>query len=261
MEVSRPCAGSLALSYVVHGKLGELRLPQIIAPARSDELWQHTCFEAFLGTAAGAAYYELNLAPSTRWAAYRFDSYRSGMRVATEIGAPRIEVQSAPDRFTLHASLSLDGLSVLPRDGGWRLGLAAITEDMGGGKSYWALAHPPGKPDFHHLDCFALEFSRTAGIMKFGIDRLVADPALRAPLAGRRVALLAHPASVTADLTHSLDALAACGDVKLTAAFGPQHGLRGDKQDNMVESPDFIDPAHGIPVFSLYGEVRRPTAR
>ena len=95
--------------------------------------------------------------------------------------------------------------------------------------------------------------------MKFGIDRLIADPALRGPLAGRRVALLAHPASVTADLTHSLDALAACGDVKLTAAFGPQHGLRGDKQDNMVESPDFTDPVHAIPVFSLYGEVRRPT--
>ena len=95
--------------------------------------------------------------------------------------------------------------------------------------------------------------------MKFGIDRLVADPTLRAPLSGRRVALLAHPASVTQDLTHSLDALAACGDVKIAAAFGPQHGLRGDKQDNMIESPDFIDPAHGIPVFSLYGEVRRPT--
>ena len=95
--------------------------------------------------------------------------------------------------------------------------------------------------------------------MKFGIDRLLAEPALRAPLEGKRVALLAHPASVTADLTHSLDALAACGDIKLTAAFGPQHGLRGDKQDNMVESPDFNDPVHGIPVFSLYGEVRRPT--
>src|SRR4030095_1312918 len=96
--------------------------------------------------------------------------------------------------------------------------------------------------------------------MKFGIDRLLADPALRAPLRGRRVALLAHPASVTADLTHSLDALAACGDVKLSAAFGPQHGLRGDKQDNMIESPDFNDPVLGIPVFSLYGTVRRPTA-
>ncbi len=95
--------------------------------------------------------------------------------------------------------------------------------------------------------------------MKFGIDRLLAEPELRAELKGRRVALLAHPASVTADLSHSLDALIACGDVNVTAAFGPQHGLRGDKQDNMVESPDFTDPVHGIPVFSLYGEVRRPT--
>lgn len=95
--------------------------------------------------------------------------------------------------------------------------------------------------------------------MKFGLDRFLADPALRQPLRGRRVALLAHPASVTEGLTHALDALAALPDLKLTAAFGPQHGLRGDKQDNMVESPDFLDPVHGIPVFSLYGEVRRPT--
>jgi uncharacterized protein YbbC (DUF1343 family) len=96
-------------------------------------------------------------------------------------------------------------------------------------------------------------------MVSFGLDRLLADPALRRPLAGRRVALLAHPASVTARLEHALDAIAALGDVQLTAAFGPQHGLRGDKQDNMVESPDFRDPSHGIPVFSLYGEVRRPT--
>jgi uncharacterized protein YbbC (DUF1343 family) len=95
--------------------------------------------------------------------------------------------------------------------------------------------------------------------IRFGIDRLLAEPALRRPLAGKRIALLAHPASVTADLTHSLDALAALPDLKLSAAFGPQHGLRGDKQDNMVESPDFLDPQLGIPVFSLYGEVRRPT--
>ncbi len=94
----------------------------------------------------------------------------------------------------------------------------------------------------------------------FGIDRLIADPALRQPLRGKRLALLAHPASVTADLSHSLDALAVLPDLKFTAAFGPQHGLKGDKQDNMVESGDFLDPLHGIPVFSLYGEVRRPTA-
>lgn len=95
--------------------------------------------------------------------------------------------------------------------------------------------------------------------LRFGIERLLEEPELRRPLQGRRVALLAHPASVTRDLTHSLDALAALQDIRLSAAFGPQHGLRGDKQDNMVESPDFTDPRLGIPVFSLYGEVRRPT--
>ena len=96
--------------------------------------------------------------------------------------------------------------------------------------------------------------------MQFGIDRFLAEPKLRAGLAGKRVALLAHPASVTADLTHSLDAIAALGEIKLSAAFGPQHGIKGDKQDNMMESADFIDPKYQIPVFSLYGEVRRPTA-
>src|SRR5688572_27683683 len=96
--------------------------------------------------------------------------------------------------------------------------------------------------------------------MNFGIDRLLAEHDLRRELEGRKVALLAHPASVTADLTHSLDALMACG-LKVTAAFGPQHGLRGDLQDNMMESEDFTDPAHGVPVFSLYGEVRRPTGQ
>lgn len=96
--------------------------------------------------------------------------------------------------------------------------------------------------------------------MKFGIDRLLADPELRKPLEGKRVALVAHPASVTADLTHSLDALIAA-EVNVTSAFGPQHGLKGDKQDNMVETADETDPQYGIPIFSLYGEVRRPTGQ
>ncbi|HKR92996.1 exo-beta-N-acetylmuramidase NamZ domain-containing protein, partial [Novosphingobium sp.] len=95
--------------------------------------------------------------------------------------------------------------------------------------------------------------------MKFGIDRLLADSKLRAPLEGKRVALIAHPASVTDGLAHSLDALIAAG-VNVVSAFGPQHGLKGDKQDNMVETADETDPTYGIPVFSLYGEVRRPTA-
>ena len=96
--------------------------------------------------------------------------------------------------------------------------------------------------------------------VQFGIDRLLAEPELRAPLAGKRVALVAHPASVTPDLTHSLDALIAAG-INVTAAFGPQHGLKGDKQDNMVETADELDPLYNIPVFSLYGEVRRPTGQ
>jgi uncharacterized protein YbbC (DUF1343 family) len=94
--------------------------------------------------------------------------------------------------------------------------------------------------------------------LNFGIDRLIGERALQKRLKGRRLALLAHPASVTKSLVHSMDALFAAG-LALTAAFGPQHGLRGDKQDNMVESPDFTDPVHAIPVFSLYGEVRRPS--
>src|SRR6186713_408028 len=97
-------------------------------------------------------------------------------------------------------------------------------------------------------------------VIQFGIDRLIGDIKLLRELEGRRIALLAHPASMTADFEHSLDALRSVRGLEITAAFGPQHGLRGDKQDNMIESPDFDDPALGIPVFSLYGEVRRPTA-
>jgi uncharacterized protein YbbC (DUF1343 family) len=95
--------------------------------------------------------------------------------------------------------------------------------------------------------------------MKFGIDRLTQEPALRRPLQGKRIALLAHPASTTAELVHSMDILASLADINLSVAFGPQHGLRGDKQDNMIETADEFDQRLGIPVFSLYGEVRRPT--
>jgi uncharacterized protein YbbC (DUF1343 family) len=97
--------------------------------------------------------------------------------------------------------------------------------------------------------------------MKTGLDRLLKEPELRAELHGKRVALVAHPASVTKDLTHALDALTSLGDINITAAFGPQHGLKGDKQDNMVETDDFTDPVYNIPVFSLYGEVRRPSGQ
>jgi hypothetical protein len=159
VDVARPRAGSLMLSYVVIGRISDLRIPPALTAARTDELWRHTCFEAFVGNSANAAYYEFNFSPSTQWAAYRFSSYRSGMQVATEASAPTIEVQSSPERYTLQATLALDWLSRLPGDARWRLGLSAVIEEVSGRRSYWALAHPPGKADFHHSDCFAHELS------------------------------------------------------------------------------------------------------
>lgn len=159
VDVAHPHPGSLLLRYVVSGKIGDLRMPPLVTAARTDELWRHTCFEVFLGTSGDAAYYEFNFAPSTQWAAYRFSRYRSGMHVATEVSAPRIEVQSSSDCYTLQASVDLGSSSSLPRGARWRLGLSAVIEETNGRKSYWALAHPPGKPDFHHADCFAHELS------------------------------------------------------------------------------------------------------
>jgi hypothetical protein len=159
VEVARPRASSLVLSYEVTGRISDLRMPPVVATARADELWRHTCFEAFVRTLPGAAYSEFNFAPSTQWAAYRFSSYRSRMRAAAGLGPRLIEVQSSPDRYTLRAALDLDELSNLPRQARLRLGLSAVIEETSGHKSYWALAHPPGKPDFHHSDCFAHELS------------------------------------------------------------------------------------------------------
>lgn len=162
VEVARPHTDCLALSYVILGKVDDIRVSPVMAAERNDELWQHTCFEAFVRASLGSAYYEFNFAPSKLWAAYRFSRYRSGRHVATEIRAPQIEVQSSPDRYRLRALLQLQSLSALPRDSLWLMGLSALIEDTSGRRSYWALAHPPGKPDFHHADCFAYEFSPVA---------------------------------------------------------------------------------------------------
>src|SRR5262245_61270225 len=156
VDVARPHPGHLVLRYIVTGTIGDLCLPRITASARAHELWKHTCFEAFIRDSRQPWYYELNFAPSTQWAAYRFDGYRSGMSVASEVRAPRIEVQSTPERYELQAALEVPGL---PSDADWRFALSAVIEETSGGKSYWALAHPPGQPDFHHSDCFALELA------------------------------------------------------------------------------------------------------
>ncbi|HEY6023999.1 MAG TPA: DOMON-like domain-containing protein [Pseudolabrys sp.] len=159
VEIARPRAENLVLSYIVTGNMSGIRMPPATAGGRSDELWRHTCFEAFIRVSKATGYYELNFSPSRQWAAYWFSNYRNGMRAADEISGLPIETRSEPALYTLQTSLDLGRFSSLPRDGSWRLGLSALIHDTSGRRSYWALAHPPGKPDFHHADCFANEFS------------------------------------------------------------------------------------------------------
>jgi hypothetical protein len=164
VDVARLRPGRLIFTYVITGKIDAVAIPPLEHPARTDDLWQHTCFEAFLRDAAGEGYCEFNFAPSTRWAAYRFRGYRTERREVSEFNAPVIAVELDAAWFRLRASLDVGRLQ-LPapngnagaRDWTGRFGLAAVIEETNGRRSYWALAHPPGKPDFHHADGFALE--------------------------------------------------------------------------------------------------------
>ena len=149
VDVARKKPDRLLLHYRVTGALADLRIPAPAHCERADLLWEHTCFEAFLLAGAGSAYYEFNFAPSTRWAAYRLEDYRSGLTAAA--ANPHVEVRSGADRLEVRAALQR------PADAGSALGLSAVIEDANGRKSYWALAHPPGDPDFHHKDCFAAQ--------------------------------------------------------------------------------------------------------
>ena len=155
VEVLRPHSRALALRYFLSGAIQDVRLPSAKAPTRADGLWQHTCFEAFVRASPDGPYCEFNLAPSTQWAAYRFKNYREG-REDLAIPPPRIETRATRDGYELQAMLVVPDL--LP-DAPWRIGLSAVIEEANGRKSYWALAHPPGDPDFHHEDCFALELA------------------------------------------------------------------------------------------------------
>ena len=151
VEVRRAASGDLALRFVLAGGR-DVRFAPAAAAERTDELWRSTCFEVFVET-PGDGYLELNFAPSTRWAAYRFSGYRSGM-APVELPAPRIEVEQGAERFELRAEVA-----GLPGEGPWRVGLSAVVEDLEGRVSYWALAHPGEKPDFHHPDSFVLELA------------------------------------------------------------------------------------------------------
>jgi hypothetical protein len=160
VDVARGGA-TLSLRYLLTGTIADLRMPPLAAPERVDGLWQQTCFEAFVRGPSDAAYHEFNFAPSTLWAAYRLRGYRSGM-VDAGISAPRIGIRSDGDWLELEAELDLGPLGGLPADAPWHLGLSAVIEEASGRKSYWALAHPPGEPDFHHEDCFALQLPPAA---------------------------------------------------------------------------------------------------
>jgi hypothetical protein len=154
VNVARSSPAGLALRYVVTGDIAALRLPTTLERARADELWQATCLEAFLGKAEGPGYYEFNLSPSNRWAAYDFTGYREGMASPEGVALTHMTQRTDGRLYELVATLDLAGLPDLA-DGDWSLGLSAVIEEASGRKSYWALAHAPGKPDFHHPDAFA----------------------------------------------------------------------------------------------------------
>ena len=155
-EIRRARPATLSLTFELTGDVARLRLPPPAAPGFMDGLWRHSCFEAFVGLAEGN-YLELNLAPSGRWAAYRFSGYREDMSPASDLAAPVIQLVRTGEGLALKARLDLSGVAGLDPEGAWRLGLAAVIEDAQGGLSYWALAHPAGKPDFHHWDGFVCE--------------------------------------------------------------------------------------------------------
>jgi hypothetical protein len=159
--VSRGKSNTLLLHYYVNG-IQEIVIPQHVGWIRSDELWRHTCFEAFLRIAGDSAYYEFNFSPSMQWAIYHFDDHRAGMRVADEIEMPHIEGRHDTESLELRVHLKLNEVPDL-RIGTWQLGLSAVIEEKNAHKSYWALRHPQGRPDFHHSDGFALEIPAASG--------------------------------------------------------------------------------------------------
>ncbi len=155
VRLQRPTRSVLELTYTVVAPAADLRLPPRAASRHADGLWRHTCLEAFFRPPSNDVYFEFNFSPSTEWAAYRFDAYRHGMTPVMPDTPPRISTRLSADSFTLQVALTLDSAMNLLDDALWRFGLSAVIKDAGGVLSYWALAHPPGTPDFHHADSFA----------------------------------------------------------------------------------------------------------
>jgi hypothetical protein len=144
------------LTFCLVGDISGLSIPASRSPRRTDRLWRHTCFEAFVMAGEGPEYREFNFSPSGEWAVYDFRNYRNGGVLENDL-APGIVVHKTMDRLELGAEI---GQVLLPQGRRLRLGLSAIVEDAAGILSYWALRHPPGKPDFHHTDAFALQLEK-----------------------------------------------------------------------------------------------------
>lgn len=155
VNLARAAPASLALRFVATGDIASVRWPQGLDRARADDLWKHSCFEAFIRPSGGEAYYEINLSPSNRWAGYRFDRYREGMTSPPGLALTHLTLRASASLFEMVATLDLGGQDDLSLDRAAHLGLSAVIEETNGRKSYWALAHAPGKPDFHHPDSFA----------------------------------------------------------------------------------------------------------
>ena len=154
VDVARSGPGRLAFRYTLTGSIGDLLMPPVVGPTRAEELWKHTCLEAFLRPARNEWYAEFNFSPSKQWAAYRFQRYREGMEHLRQ-PPPRIDVRSTECQYEMSVVDVATG--ILPGQPRWLLGLSAVIEETNGRKSCWALAHPPGKPDFHHADGFVFE--------------------------------------------------------------------------------------------------------
>ncbi|HVY87914.1 MAG TPA: DOMON-like domain-containing protein [Hyphomonadaceae bacterium] len=161
VEVDRYVSGRVDLLYVATGAIDQLVIPRPATPARADELWKHTCFEAFARQPDAENYTEFNFAPSGAWAAYRFARRRSGMGNLDNVPAPSTVFKADAKRLELAVTLDLSKVLELPLEAPWRAGITAIIEEASGAKSYWALAHPQGNPDFHHADSFALDLPVT----------------------------------------------------------------------------------------------------
>ena len=155
VEIDGVGGSGLALTYELRGSLDKLLIPPAGPSARADRLWQHSCFEIFIRPGDGEEYWEFNFAPSQEWAAYRLSGYRKGMIPAPQPVPPIIEISSTEDRLEVRVRLESGVSAELP----WKVGLSAVVEDRAGVRSFWALAHPAGEPDFHSPDCFALELA------------------------------------------------------------------------------------------------------